>query len=164
MAATQAQSAEEGRQAGIRAQQAAEAFVHGNADPKSVLRPKSIVHAIEGDYELVVHHWNQLVSKVGEVRRFIRHELGAIVHLTEEEAARLLKGGAVRPTEAAQEATVAGQAVSPFDRAKEITAQAVPSNPAPEVEENPSGQSAATDATPGYRLPPAPGVAGSTPS
>ncbi|GAB2907023.1 hypothetical protein GCM10027047_01620 [Rhodococcus aerolatus] len=46
-------------------------------------------------YELVAQRWDEIISKHGEPLNFVRHVRGDLVDLTEVEAKRLLKAGAV---------------------------------------------------------------------
>lgn len=48
-----------------------------------------------GTYELIAERWDELVSKPGEPARYARHVRGDTVELDQEEAERLVAGGAV---------------------------------------------------------------------
>lgn len=49
-----------------------------------------------GKYELLVLHWEQILSKPGQPFDFVRHHRGDVVDLNIEDARRLVKAGAVK--------------------------------------------------------------------
>ena len=91
------------------------------ADPKPEVTPGT-PSAPGGEYRLVVDIWNEIVSKVGEARRFVKHVKDDVVTLTSEDADRLLRAGAVAPLSAEAKAAAADIGLTPIDAAKAVNA------------------------------------------
>lgn len=63
-----------------------------------------------GEYQLVAERWDERTSKPGEPFTFVRHRRGDLVELSEEDARRLVFGGAaVKPGELERRAAEAAR-------------------------------------------------------
>lgn len=96
------------------------------ADPRQSLLTPRRPAAVAGPYRLVAAVWNELVRVENGVRHYIKHFAGDVVELNVEQAARLLKHGAVEPTTEEQEQSPAAQQVTPLAKARVISAQSGP--------------------------------------
>lgn len=111
---------EEARRAGAKAQRAAEAFVHGAADPSTVLhRRHGAKPAPAGVYELTALEWNEPKRDEHGRRYNVKHRRGDLVELSADDADRLLRAGLVRPTSSDQDESDAAQEKSPFEKAED---------------------------------------------
>jgi hypothetical protein len=101
---------------------ASQAVVHGNVKASSILTPsKAEIPAPAGEYKLKVI-WNEIISKAGEAKQFVRHVPGDIVTLAGHDAERLLRHGCVTPTDDEQASSTAANVVTPVDKAIAINA------------------------------------------
>lgn len=107
----------ENAQARAAAHNTSQAIVHGAVDPLTVLRRKRGGPAVAGVYELVALVWHE--PKRDEHGRLftVKHVRGELVELSADDADRLLRAGAVKPTSAEQEESEAAQEETALDKA-----------------------------------------------
>lgn len=80
------------------------------------------------DYVLLIHLFDQQIQKKGDPVEYRRHRKGAIVALSDIEAARLLKAKAIAPVAADEDGNTA---VTPSNPAEPTDAAGNPPAPAP---------------------------------